>query len=368
MTPVPRVDTRVPRNAVLKLLKWFAREARDLPWRRVRTPYTTWVSEIMLQQTTATVAAPRFEMFLAEYPDLQSLAAASEEAVVAAWAGLGYYSRARSLHRGARLVMADHGGVIPKDEDALLALPGVGPYTASALRALAFGQRAVPVDGNVARVLARFQGDAGDIGSIVVKRRLAAGFEGALPEKHAAAAAEALIELGALICRPRNPDCPRCPLVSACRAHEDGRTGELPVKRATRASIAVRSVRAVVTRRKALLLVLRPDDISLLPGFWELPGAWVTDDTPAADILVPILEQHGLVALEVGEPIAHARHTITHHRIRAEAHAVRVMGRVRGRDVRFVSPENLDLSTITTESRKLLRETPFGAARQSGTA
>ena len=345
---------RGSRRSVRKLLEWFAREARDLPWREGRTPYSTWVSEVMLQQTTAAVVAPRYAAFMAEFPDLEALAAASEEQVLAAWHGLGYYRRARALHDGARSVLARHGGRIPAAEGDLLALPGIGAYTAAAIRALAFGKRAVPVDGNVARVLARFLGDGGDVSRGATLRRLAEAFRAEVPEGHEAAAAEALIELGALVCRPRRPDCPACPLAEGCRALRDGLTDKLPRRPPPKGSVEVRSPRALVWRSGRLLLVRRPADLSLLPGFWELPGCWVMDDTPADSVLASALSGLGLALLDMGPLVASARHGITHHRIRSEAWTVQVRGRLRGRNARFKDLDTLDPRTLTTETRKLL--------------
>ncbi len=345
--------TTVPGPA-RELLAWFRRCRRDLPWRRRRDAYTTWVSEVMLQQTTVDVVAPRFEAFLARFPDVRALALAPEAEVVAAWAGLGYYRRARSLKLGAEEVVRRHGGRIPDGETDLLSLPGVGPYTAGAIRALAFNLPAAAVDGNVARVMARVQGDDGDIASPAVRARFAAAILGWIPRGRAGEMAEALIELGALVCRPREPRCDACPWCASCAAFSEDRVSDLPVRRDRRATVAVDSVRAVAERGGRLLLVRRPADASLLPGFLELPGRWGPPGEEPAAVLAETLGALGFPRARVGRRLAFARHVITHHRIRSEAWSVEI-GRGRaGAGALWMARAGLDPRRLTTETRKLL--------------
>lgn len=337
-----------------RLVRWFGTNQRDLPWRRRRTPYTTWVSEVMLQQTTVDVVAPRFVAFLDRFPDVRSLASAAEDDVVAAWSGLGYYRRARGLHRGARAVMERFDGIIPSDERELLGLPGVGPYTAAAIRSLAFDQPTAAIDGNVARVASRVFGDDGDVGSVTTRRRLQERLVAHVPEGHAAAFSEALIELGALVCRPKQPECGSCPVVDACDARATGRVDILPVKRPAKLTRPVLSARAWVERRGRVLLTERPADASLLPGFLELPGRWGPEGEDAGGVVREVLEALGFCGVSTHGAVAEARHTITHHRIRSVAVRARVQGRA-PRGCRFVAWTDVDPERITTETRKLLR-------------
>ena len=203
-----------------RLLDWYDVHGRTLPWRvrgrRRPDPYRVWLSEIMLQQTTVAAVVPYFEKFVAAWPTVAALARTELDAVLTAWAGLGYYSRARNLHACARLVVERHDGAFPRDVAALRALPGIGPYTAAAIAAIAFDARAAPVDGNVERVMARLH--AVTIPLPKAKKRLTALAEACLPEARFGDHAQAMMDLGATVCTPRQPKCPVCPFADLCRA------------------------------------------------------------------------------------------------------------------------------------------------------
>ena len=256
------------------LLAWFRRHRRPLPWRgpwgRRRDPYHVWLSEIMLQQTQAATVAPRYEAFLARWPGVEALAGAEEREVLDAWAGLGYYRRARNLHRAARVVATDWDGRFPATVRDLESLPGVGAYTAAAIAALAFGVRTVAVDGNVARVLARVFALAVPAGR--PSRRLQAAGAGLAPAALPGEFAEALIELGALVCRPRAPRCGACPWQGACAAFRTGRTADFPVavprkRPAVRYSVAFR-----LTNGRGEVLLRRQSDPGPFQGMLVLPA------------------------------------------------------------------------------------------------
>jgi A/G-specific adenine glycosylase len=200
------------------LLCWYARNGRDLPWRRTRDPYRILVSEIMLQQTQVERVKAYYRRFLARYPTVTALAAARPGAVREAWAGLGYYARSRNLHRAARTMVQQHGGRVPRDPAAIRALPGVGRYTASAVRSFAFGDRAAILDTNAARVLQRVFGVRGDRRTGRVERRLWALAEAVTPDTRVYDFNQAIMDLGATVCTPRSPACPACPVRSVCRA------------------------------------------------------------------------------------------------------------------------------------------------------
>ncbi len=286
------------------LCAWYERARRDLPWRRTRDPYAVWISEIMLQQTRVDTAGPYWERFLTRFPSVEALAAADLEEVLRLWAGLGYYSRARNLHAAARLVAADHGGELPSDEASLRALPGVGRYTAGAIRSIAFHQQAPLVDGNVARVLSRLFSLEGDPATPAGQRVLWE-LAGRLVPAGARASVfnQGLMELGATVCSPREPACDACPLATACAARAEGRQAALPPSKKAR-PVPDRTVDVLALSRANLLFVARRPPEGLWGGLWELPER--ARLRPAPRTTTPI-----------GEVI----HLLTHLRIRFVLHA-----------------------------------------------
>jgi A/G-specific adenine glycosylase len=264
-----------PRALIRRLLAWYDANRRVLPWRAAPgarpDAYRVLLSEIMLQQTTAATARGRFEAFIARFPTLDALAAAGQDEVLHAWQGLGYYRRARALHACARAIVLDHGGRVPDEPEALGALPGIGPYTAAAVRAIAFGQAEVPVDGNVQRVVARLFAVETPLPAAAGRLRTLAS--SLASKERAGDVAQALMDLGATVCRPRRPACGVCPWQEACKAHRLGIAGELP-RRRPRASRPVRRGLAFLLARTdgAILFRRRPED-GLLGGLHELPSS-----------------------------------------------------------------------------------------------
>ena len=319
--PAPKDEEQRPSAAAArKLLAWFDRHARDLPWRRQPTPYRTLVSELMLQQTVVATVIPYFERFTARWPTLALLAAASEDQVLAMWSGLGYYARARNLHRAARVVVADHGGVLPAEEQALRSLPGIGEYTAAAVAAIAYGQRTFALDGNAARVVARLAGIAEPIDRPATRLRLRAVGEDWVPAGRPGAFAEAVMELGATVCSPRIPACEMCPLRADCRAHALRAIARIPARSPRRPKTIVRVAFARVRQDDRVLLVRRAT--GLLAGLWSLPtltraGPDGTGARSAGVFQGLALSDAGLVAhraTRVGE----VRHVFTHRDVTAE--------------------------------------------------
>ncbi|MBI0473814.1 A/G-specific adenine glycosylase [Sphingomonas sp. MA1305] len=258
------------------LLDWYDRHRRDLPWRarpgEAADPYRVWLSEVMLQQTTVAAVTPRFLAWTRRWPDFASLAAADEADVMAAWAGLGYYARARNLVKAAKAVVADHGGAFPRTEAALRTLPGLGAYTAAAVAAIAFGERAVVVDANVERVVARLFAIRTPIPAARPAIRAAA--ETITPDARAGDFAQAMMDLGSAICTVRVPKCLLCPLQRQCRAFADGDPAALPVKARKKAKPLRHGTIFWLERDGAVLLVRRPDE-GLLGGMRALPtGPW----------------------------------------------------------------------------------------------
>jgi A/G-specific adenine glycosylase len=262
----------VPVDARNALLAWYAVDKRDLPWRygtgERPDPYRVWLSEVMLQQTGVVAVQPYFAAFTARWPDVAALAAAPDEEVMRAWAGLGYYARARNLIACARIVAAEHGGRFPEEEAELRRLPGIGAYTAAAVAAIAFGKRAVVVDGNVERVAARLFAIAEPLPG--AKARLHAAVDGMTPHEGAGDFAQAMMDLGATICTPRSPACGRCPVAAWCAARVGGRPEAYPVK-ARKAVRPQREWTGYWLRRNGHVLLVRRPARGLLGGMLALP-------------------------------------------------------------------------------------------------
>ncbi len=322
-----------------RLLVWAAGALRPLPWRREpRDPYHVWVSEVMLQQTQVATVIPYFERFVARLPTVAALAAAPLDEVLKLWEGLGYYARARNLHAAAHQVMDQHGGELPRTVEGLLALPGIGPYTAGAIASLAFGRRAPAVDGNVRRVLCRLFLVETDPRQRAIQKRLWALAEGLLaplPPAQAGALNEALIELGALVCTPRAPNCAACPLIDFCGAYQAGRQEELP-PRSPRRPVPHHVVTAAVIWQggeTGRILIARRALDDMLGGLWEFPGGKCgAGESLTACLRREIREELG-IEIEVGEPLPVVRHAYTHFRITLHPfHCRLVAGRPRAID------------------------------------
>lgn len=276
------------------LLHWYARYRRDLPWRRTRDAYAIWISETMLQQTRVTAAIPYYERFLARFPDVNSLANASETELLACWAGLGYYHRARNLQRAARLIREN--GVFPASYEEIRRLPGVGDYTAAAVASIAFELPHAAVDGNVLRVLSRVFNDPADITSQSGRRQFAALASGVLVRHAPGDFNQALMELGATVCLPKDPQCLICPVAGVCRVRASGRSpDDLPVRLAARKSVRETRRLLWIESEGKLLVWQRPASATLMPGFWELPEA-------------------GQMEALLGAKLGSFRHSITFHR------------------------------------------------------
>jgi A/G-specific adenine glycosylase len=272
------------------LLGWYEGAQRDLPWRRSRDPYAIWVSEIMLQQTRVAVVVERYEAFMVRFPTVAALARASEQDVLALWSGLGYYRRARMLHEAAQVIVADRGGVMPETAAELRMLPGIGRYTSAAIASIAHGEPVAVVDGNVERVLCRLAGwDAnGGKGSTDLRNRIEAMAARLLDPERPGDFNQAVMELGATVCLPRNPQCLVCPVSASCKTRGEHKTAPRP-RIATREVAHALCVRMPPDANRSdgrpdreVLLEQRPDAASVMPGLWELPamhdGAGEADD------------------------------------------------------------------------------------------
>jgi A/G-specific adenine glycosylase len=297
------------------LLEWYEANHRDLPWRGETDSYKIWVSEIMLQQTRIETVIPYYQRWIQRFPNLPDLAQADEQAVLRAWEGLGYYSRARNLHRAARLVMQNHHGKLPADVRQLQQLPGIGRYTAGAIASIAFGIDAPALDGNIKRVLARVFNMPLPIDSPQGLKTLWQLADDHLPPGRAGDHNQALMDLGAVLCTPRKPACAMCPLKEICQAVRLGMQEQLPVKKASAAVPQIEVTAAVILQNGKVLITRRPSK-GLLGGLWEFPGGKREDGESLADCLQRELREELAIETSIGEPFGEYKHAYTHFRVR----------------------------------------------------
>jgi len=289
-----------------RLLAWYDRVKRSLPWRLNADPYRVWVSEVMLQQTRVETAIPYYERFLAAFPSVEDLAQATQDEVLAQWSGLGYYRRARSLLAGAREVVGSGG--FPGTAEGWRRLPGVGPYTAAAVASIVFREKVVALDGNLERVMARLEAYSGNPKTAAGRRFLTLAADGWLDPARPGDSNQALMELGATVCLPNKPLCGECPILASCRANDEGRVDDYP-SRVRAARKTSRTLSAVCVKNGVRFLLFRRDPgAGLLAGTWELP--WVDEREP--DSAQALSERYG-GTWRLGEGIATIRHTITSH-------------------------------------------------------
>lgn len=328
------------------LLTWYDEQARELPWRSDPTPYRVWMSEIMLQQTQVTTVLPYFARWMAQFPTVTALAHAPLESVLKTWEGLGYYARARNLHKAAQLVVAAYGGQLPDTVEGLLALPGIGAYTAGAIASIAFGRKAAAVDGNLKRVFARLLAYEVAINTPSAEKDLWAIAESLLPNERSGDWNQGLMDLGATICLPRNPRCLLCPLRDECRAHQLGLVHELPRKNARAPRPHYTVVAGVIWNqsRDRLLIAQRPED-KMLGGLWEFPGGKVEDGETLEAGLQRELREELEIEVVVGAQLTVVNHAYTHFSITLHAfHCTHIGGEPQAIGVanfRWLSPDEL---------------------------
>jgi A/G-specific adenine glycosylase len=325
------------KGSIARLLAaWYRQGHRDLPWRETSDPYRIWVSEIMLQQTRVQTAIPYYQRFLERFPTVAALAAADEDAVLALWSGLGYYSRARNLHEAAREIQARGG--FPTSYSELRKLAGIGDYTAAAIASMAFGEPRAAVDGNVLRVVARVANDASDTGSAKVREKFRAIAQAWMDRQDPAGFNQAMMELGATICLPRNPLCQACPVSVRCRARQMGTAAGLPVKLRRHAAVHMDAVLLLVEDGGRVLLRRREAGARRMAGFWDLPAP------------------ENCAHLRPGRTIGEFRHTITHHRIRFTLRAARTGPAFAAvPPFRWIKPREMGRIPLSTTARKALR-------------
>ncbi len=298
----------------VRIVAWFEKANRPMPWRENPSPYRVWISEIMLQQTQVATVIPYFERFLQRFPNVQTLAAADLQDVLRLWEGLGYYSRARNLHKAAREVMTARVGRLPETYDEWIALPGIGAYAAAAIASIAFGEPVPSVDGNVLRVCARLWGLRDPIRDPKVVNLVREKLRPLIGRVNPSHFNQALMETGALVCRPRNPDCAACILCPDCAAHRAGLVEVIPVLRPA-PPVPHYDVAVGVIWKTGRILIARREDDRMLGGLWEFPGGKQQgDESLEQTVRREVREETGL-RVRVGEPYATVRHAYSHFRI-----------------------------------------------------
>jgi A/G-specific adenine glycosylase len=347
------------------LLAWYAVARRDLPWRRTSDPYRIWVSEIMLQQTQVATVIPYYERFLARFPSVQALAAASLDELLALWQGLGYYARARNLHAAARLLCERNGGMLPSEVAALRTLPGIGAYTAGAIASIAYGRDEPAIDANVIRVLCRLTDEARPTTLPAVQAALRAHAVALLPPGQAGDLNQALMELGATLCTPGAPDCPRCPLTAHCLAYTRGTVAQRPVAK-PRKEPPLRELATALIEREGQLLIVRRVPSGLLGGLWETPGGELGLGESATEALARHLREHVGLEISVEAQLATIHHAYTHFRVAMRAYRCQASGEPSASGPwdasRWLSPAEHDAYGLTGVTLKLLARVPWAGS------
>ena len=340
-----------------RLRAWYRLSARDLAWRRSRDPYRVWISEIMLQQTQVATVADYFPRFLQAFPSVETLAAAPEERVLKLWEGLGYYRRARQMHRAAKVIVGEHGGRFPREFDEVLSLPGIGRYTAGAITSIAFDARSPILEANTIRLLSRLLVFRGDPQQSAGQKTLWAFAEALLPRRGAGEFNQALMELGSLICTPRNPACRECPAMSLCPTRRQGMQDVVP---AGRRKLNFESVReaALAVRRRGRVLLIRRDDAGRWAGLWDFPRFALSAAAGNAldrELAEKLRELTGVEA-RPRELLTTLRHGVTRFRITLEcrlADYVSATPPPAGAELRWASPRELENYPLNSTGRKL---------------
>jgi len=342
-----------------RLLRWYDRHARALPWRTSRDPYRIWLSEVMLQQTTVAMATPYFEHFVAAFPTVHALAAADEQRVLRMWEGLGYYRRARGLHAAAKQVVAEHGGEFPRDVASLMRLPGVGRYTAGAVASFAFDVRAAIVEVNTLRVITRLTAFPNDPAAAAGQRFIWQTAEDMLPRQGAGRFNYALMELGALVCKPAEPPCEKCPVTAHCAAFQLGLQNELPRLAVKPKPTAAREA-AVVIRRNGHVLLRQRTKGERWEGLWDFPRFELENEGPLFvrdELIAKVREQTG-VAIAPGGILKTIKHGVTRFRITLDCYEARLVGgRIRStaaKPVRWTPLTELTALPLSVTGRKIV--------------
>jgi A/G-specific adenine glycosylase len=336
---------QVRKEVFSSLLPWFKKHRRKMPWRSNRTPYRVWISELMLQQTRVDQVTPYFNRFIKQFPSLRALAKASQEDVLKQWEGLGYYSRARNLHKAAQLISTQRGGRFPRTFDELLALPGVGPYTAAAIGSLAFNLDLAVVDGNVIRVLSRLFAYDEMVQRSVAKKQFQSVADFLLPQGSAGDYNEAMMELGATVCTPKNPKCTHCPMANICLAFKQGNPTSFPVKRPRKKVPHLVVGAAVVVNDAGDFLIAQRREKEMLGGLWEFPGGKQEAGETIQECIARELKEELDIKIEVGDFLVTVQHAYSHFTMELHTYFAKIISGqprpIECQDFKWVNPGNL---------------------------
>ena len=331
-----------------RLLRWFKKNKRDLPWRKTAAPYAIWVSEIMLQQTQVTTVLPYYRKFLKSFPTVRNLARADLSRVLKIWEGLGYYSRARNLHRASQIVLNHYHGRIPNTLEELANLPGIGRSTAGAILSFAFNKDAAILDGNAKRVLSRLFAVSASSEKRKTENTLWQISESLIPKGSSNPFNQALMDLGSMICTPRDPSCPECPLRTLCKGRRSGEPERFPPKIPKKKIPHVEAVCAVIWKKRKVLLNQRPPT-GLLGGLWEFPN-WKSESKSQLSLKGVLKKEMGM-NVDVKESIGTFRHTFSHFKLTLHVyHCQHVNGKGKGR---WIAARNLHLLPISRIHRRI---------------
>lgn len=341
-----------------KILNWYHANKRDLPWRNTDDPYKIWVSEVMLQQTRVDTVIPYYKRFLEVFPTVYDLAKADQQQVLKCWEGLGYYSRGRNLHHASKTVVEKFNGEIPSTWSEITSLKGIGPYTASAILSIAFQKKYAVVDGNVIRVLARYYGIEDDIRKSTTKKRIQELANELIPSGNPGDFNQAVMELGATVCSPGNPDCGLCPLSAECIAANTAQTDVIPYKSPSKKiphhQIAVG---LILNEKSELLIALRPND-GMLGGLWEFPGGKKEKGETLKETVARELKEELGVDVEVFTKFQDLKHAYSHFKITLHAYWCRILEGIpkakSSQVIKWVSIDHIDKFPFPKANKTLI--------------
>ena len=345
-----------------KLLAWYDREKRPLPWRETADPYRIWISEIMLQQTRVDTVIPYYQHFLENFPTIRALAEAPLQEVLKAWENLGYYSRAKNLHAAAGIVVRDFGGRLPDTREDLKKLPGIGEYAAGAILSMAYGQAVPAVDGNVRRILSRLFALPDPIDAPRTQLRLQECAAVLVPRQNPGDFNQALMDLGAAICKARAPGCPCCPIAGDCRAKAAGLQDTLPVTKKRPPIPQRQEAAAVIRNRDGLILMVRRPTTGLLASLWRFPGGFLDGADGIEDRLECLIASDLGLQIRVGARLVTVEHVYTHFRLTLHAYEGRLRrgnpGPADNEDRRWVTPAEVRSLPLAKVDRMIIRTIP----------
>ncbi|MDZ7658494.1 A/G-specific adenine glycosylase [Fodinibius sp.] len=340
-----------------RILDWYDLNKREMPWRDCDNPYKIWVSEIMLQQTRVDQATPYFNRFMEHFPTVYDLAKADQQEVLKVWEGLGYYSRARHLHAAAKLVVDEFDGNVPETWDEITKLKGVGPYTAAAVLSIAFQKKHAVVDGNVIRVLSRYLGIEDDVRSSSTKNAIQDAADELISDERPGDYNQALMELGATICTPSNPDCEECPIQANCVAYKTAKTEEIPYKSSAKKRPHHHIGVGIVTNKDGeVLIALRPDD-AMLGGMWEFPGGKQEEGEDMEDTVSRELKEELDIDISISKPFMKLNHAYSHFKITLHAYLCTLVDGIpkpkSSQEIRWIAINELEDYPFPKANRKL---------------